>query len=454
MSSTSNVQDLLVNVFRPTYRWQSGTGFVPSLVLSNVSEIITTKLKTDALVVSDSNVNTYIGSNAGVNASSTASNVGIGYSAMGGALNSSNNVALGVFSLDGMSSGNSNVAVGSSTKLTGPGTKNILIGPNISLGTGSSNILVGTDLSINSSTSQLRIGSLLYGDLAVNRLGLLTTAPSSGDVYVDVSGQTFFRGKVGVQTSTPIYSLDVNGSIYTNTSYLVDSKTQSSPGYAFVSDPSTGLHLVQTSTLAFDTGGLQRMCISGGRIGIGVQNPDYQLELSTDSAAKPTTNTWTTTSDRRVKHDIERADTSLCYDIVKRLHLKRFTWDASYLPVVPDRRTVGWIAQEAEELFPRAVTRVSNAWFPDFRSLDVDQIYKTMYGALEKVIADKERIELQLQDVLQRLSTLEASQQSSGLTQTTLPTPPPPSESAPEPQLELPQPPSSEYVQVPAETEA
>ena len=414
MSSTSNVQDLLVNVFRPTYRWQAGTGFVPSLVLSNVSEIITSKIKTDALVVSDSNVNTYIGSNAGVNATNTASNVGIGYSAMGGALNSSNNVALGVFALDGMSSGNSNVVVGTSNKIAGPGAKNILLGPNISFGAGSNNILVGTDLSINSATSLLQIGSLIYGDLASNRIGLLTTAPSTNGVYVDISGQTLFRGKVGVQTATPTYSLDVNGSVYTNTSYLVASGTARAPAYAFVSDPSTGLHLPQASTLAFDTSGVQQMCISGSYVGIGTPNPNYQLELSTDSAAKPTTNTWTTTSDRRVKYDIERADTSLCYDIVKRLQLKRFTWDASYLPVVPDRRTVGWIAQEAEELFPRAVTRISNAWFPDFRSLDVDQIYKTMYGALEKVIADKEQLELQLQDVLRRLATLEASLPSSG----------------------------------------
>jgi hypothetical protein len=450
MSSTSNVQDLLVNVFRPTYRYQTGTGFVPSLVISNVSEIIATKIKTSTLVVSDSNVNVYIGSNAGNLASNTASNVAIGYSAMGGALNSSNNVAVGTFALDGATSALSNVVIGDGAKLTAAGASNVLIGPSVRLAGGSNNIIIGQDLSLAAQTSQLRIGSLFFGDLSTNRIGLLTSVPA---VDVDISGLTRFQNKVGIQTSLPVYSLDVNGSIYTNTSYLVDSKTQASPAYAFVSDPSTGLHLDKPSTLVFDTSGVQQMCISGTNVGIGVKAPAYQLELSTDDAAKLTTNTWTTTSDRRVKRDIERADTSLCYDILKRLPLHRFTWDVSYLPSVRDRRMVGWIAQDVAEVFPSAVKRVSNSWFSDFHSLDVDQLYKTMYGALEKVIVDKERLELQLQDVLQRLATLEASQQSSGLTLPTLPTPPPPEEppvSEPEPQPQ----PSSEYAPAPEATEA
>ena len=42
-----------------------------------------------------------------------------------------------------------------------------------------------------------------------------------------------------------------------------------------------------------------------GRVGIGMTNPTHQLQLSTDSAAKPTSNAWTIASDIRVKEDIE-----------------------------------------------------------------------------------------------------------------------------------------------------
>ena len=39
-------------------------------------------------------------------------------------------------------------------------------------------------------------------------------------------------------------------------------------------------------------------------VGLGITGPTYQLQLSTDSAAKPGTNTWTVASDARIKTDI------------------------------------------------------------------------------------------------------------------------------------------------------
>ena len=41
-----------------------------------------------------------------------------------------------------------------------------------------------------------------------------------------------------------------------------------------------------------------------GNVGIGTTSPSYQLQLSLDSAAKPSTNTWTIASDSRIKQDI------------------------------------------------------------------------------------------------------------------------------------------------------
>jgi hypothetical protein len=53
-----------------------------------------------------------------------------------------------------------------------------------------------------------------------------------------------------------------------------------------------------------------KLVIQGGsgytmRVGIGMTNPAYFLELASDSAAKPSTNTWTISSDSRVKENIE-----------------------------------------------------------------------------------------------------------------------------------------------------
>ena len=134
-------------------------------------------------------------------------------------------------------------------------------------------------------------------------------------------------------------------------------------------------------------------CVPTGNVGIGTSSPAYQLQLSTDSAAKPTTSTWTISSDRRVKLNIEDADLDICYDTVKTLPLRRFTYDANVFPSVPDRNVVGWVAQEVANVLPKAVSITNQHGFPDFLGLDVDQIYKTMYGALRKVIDRNEALE-------------------------------------------------------------
>lgn len=128
-----------------------------------------------------------------------------------------------------------------------------------------------------------------------------------------------------------------------------------------------------------------------GRVGLGVASPDYQLHLSTDSAAKLSSSTWTVTSDARVKDHIKPADLDACYAAVKTLPLRTYTWNPSFAR--SEGPMLGFIAQEVAEVFPQSVTRRAAFGLPDFHSLDVDQIYKAMYGALRKVIAENEALE-------------------------------------------------------------
>jgi hypothetical protein len=160
----------------------------------------------------------------------------------------------------------------------------------------------------------------------------------------------------------------------------------------------------------------ERMRIaSNGNVGIATSTPLFRLHLGIDSAAKPNSSTWTIPSDRRIKTDIEDADIQICYDIVKGLKLKRFQYDASYAEVTQtkDKHMVGWIAQEVKTVFPKAVTITSYdpvANMSNFYGLDVDQIYKSMYGALQKVIQDKEALENKFQALVTRLEAVETLQ--------------------------------------------
>jgi hypothetical protein len=199
---------------------------------------------------------------------------------------------------------------------------------------------------------------------------------------------------------------------------------------------------VDDKILAFIDGGtstVKMVLTDTGLVGIGLTGPTYQLQLSTDSAGKPSTALWTITSDERIKEDIELADLDLCYEAIKTIPLKRYKWrdDVYSNEQVTDRRKLGWIAQDVETVFPKAVSihefkynqvfeetvipaveeevddkgnivtaaqpertergeLISEDIIEDCRDLNADQIYAAMYGAIQKLIAKVETLETEV----------------------------------------------------------
>jgi hypothetical protein len=132
------------------------------------------------------------------------------------------------------------------------------------------------------------------------------------------------------------------------------------------------------------------------RVGLGV-TPSYKLHLSSDSAAKPSTSTWTVSSDVRLKENIIDADLDLCYENVKKLRLAKYTWknDIYSNEQVADRSKLGWIAQEVETIIPKAVKQSNDHGIENCKSLDIDQIIATLYGCIQKLMKkNEERDEL------------------------------------------------------------
>ena len=123
------------------------------------------------------------------------------------------------------------------------------------------------------------------------------------------------------------------------------------------------------------------------RTGLGI-TPSYQLHLSSDSAAKPSTSTWTVSSDERLKENIQNADLDMCYNDVNNLRLTKYTWknDVYSVDEVPDRSKLGWIAQEVELVYPKAVEKVNMHGYEDCRTLNTDQIIASLYGCIQKLI--------------------------------------------------------------------
>lgn len=116
--------------------------------------------------------------------------------------------------------------------------------------------------------------------------------------------------------------------------------------------------------------------------------------MSFDSqSVKPGSGTTarTTLSDERLKEDIQRADIGLCYSNVKKIPLKYYKWrdevyDDDDDEEVHDKHKLGWIAQDVEAVFPKAVRVVKNVHgLSDCRSLNTEQLYATMFGAFQQM---------------------------------------------------------------------
>jgi len=327
----------------------------------------------------------------------------------------------------------------------------------------------------NGMSGGFAIGAANAGINSVGRMDMMvTSASSAGNAFgytPDVAVMTLLgSGNVGVGTTAPLYQFQVRSggsgatgsSIPTTTigsfvrllGYLTTDRVDIEIGSSATDIGDIGctykyrLGMAGTGTTAGASFQISGVAISGsytgtdivtprftilpsGNVGLSVTNPGYRLALDADSAAKPATNTWTISSDARLKTDIQLADTNRCVEIIKAVPLKRYTWkDNVYtMDQVKDRSKLGWIAQDVEAVFPKAVgqhrfsynqkyedvvkedgtvtkTLVSEDILEDCRDLNADQIYAVMYGAVQSLIQKNEEKDAKISSLIAWAQTM------------------------------------------------
>jgi hypothetical protein len=92
---------------------------------------------------------------------------------------------------------------------------------------------------------------------------------------------------------------------------------------------------------------------NNGRLGLGTTTPAYQLELSTDSAAKPTSALWTIASDSRVK--TETGEYTKGLDAVCALRPITYQYNGAAGFTADGKENISIVAQEAMQHFPECV---------------------------------------------------------------------------------------------------
>lgn len=195
-----------------------------------------------------------------------------------------------------------------------------------------------------------------------------------GTTLITTTSSTGFSvaGNVGIGTTTPAAKLAVTGALGTtlitgNEIYL----DRASVNYVHASDASgvlalgaggvgTNYQCIRISANGdigfYNTGRTSRKLAwdaTTERLGLGTTSPAYQLQLSTDSAAKPSTNTWTIASDARIKDVTGEYTKGLDAVISLRPITYRYNGKAGMVDDGEDKISI--IAQEAINAFPECV---------------------------------------------------------------------------------------------------
>ena len=233
-----------------------------------------------------------------------------------------------------------------------------------------SDLTAGRDVSATS----IAAGLGLVGTPAYTFTGDLNTgmwSPAADTIAFSEGGVEAMRisssGFVGIGTNAPTTLLDVRGAaVGANVSAISIDNTSAGSGSP-----------ANTVSLNFSNGGSAKCSITGavygdgymafatnantekmrltaaGNLGLGTTGPAYQLQLSTDSAAKPTSALWTIASDSRIK--TETGEYTKGLDAVCALRPITYHYNGAAGFAVDDKENISIIAQEAMQHFPECV---------------------------------------------------------------------------------------------------
>ena len=199
---------------------------------------------------------------------------------------------------------------------------------------------------LDTSGNDLRIRS--WGATAGTGSMSFRTGGGGGSVDAEAMRITS-AGKVGIGTASPAHKLTVSEAS-TDFAALITNSTSSGNGLKINAGNNSGDRVLELNDK--DGTSLMRV-LATGNVGIGTTSPSYQLQLSTDSAAKPSTNTWTIASDARIKTETGEYTKGLDAVLALRPVTYRYNGKAGMIDDGEDKISI--IAQEAITAFPECV---------------------------------------------------------------------------------------------------
>jgi hypothetical protein len=159
--------------------------------------------------------------------------------------------------------------------------------------------------------------------------------------------------RVGIGTSSPNERLTVVGGYADLAGVRIAGASVDALNNIFLNTGELSLS-TGSGAIVFKPGTTERVRITGtGNVGLGTGAPSFQLQLSTDSAAKPGTNLWTIASDSRIKTETGGYTKGLDAVCALRPVTYRYNGFAGFED--DGKENISIIAQEAMQHFPECV---------------------------------------------------------------------------------------------------
>ncbi len=224
-------------------------------------------------------------------------------------------------------------------------------------------------------------------------VGIGTSAPAA-PLHISTTGIPTQR----IQSSSPIGTWFSLGNTATNGRWFVMLNTGPNNGEGVGK-----LVFLSADSATYTRAPIMTMVHANRRVGIGTINPSHLLHVN--GVARSSSSTWATSSDRRIKTNVNEIEGAL--DRVRRFRPVTYAWTEDYradhdgLP----KRNFGFIAQEAEQIVPEMVRQVKETVggqvIPDFRVMDHSPLVPLLVGAVQEQQAT-------IDDQAHRLEALEA----------------------------------------------
>jgi hypothetical protein len=269
----------------------------------------------------------------------------------------------------------------------------------------------GTDkLQVYGQNTGVIIGNPAGGYSALRLLGSRVSATSSNDTAFIQAGTT--SADTGAKLRITRFDSD-DANLHKFDVYALSSTFHGS-GIFNTARLNSGNLILNDGWVSNDGGNEGIRVDNTGQVGIGVAAPSYQLELSVNSAAKPTSTLWTATSDERVKENIVSIDSSVALGKIMDLRPVSFTFIDEYCScysVEENSTHYNFIAQEVANVFPECVVDVGH----DLLDHDTGEIIVENMKGLDShainihMLSAIQELKIQLDAANARISQLESN---------------------------------------------